>query len=67
MQEYLASSCKIHGIRHKTNVVKIDVGDLLILKNKDKRKKNWKIKVVEELYRAKDQTIRSLQIITGKR
>ena len=51
---------------HKTKVVKIDVGDVVMIRGEDKRRGKWKIGVVKELYRGKDQEIPSVQIKTAK-
>ena len=51
---------------HKTKVVKIDIGDVVMIKGEDKRRGKWKIGIVKELYRGKDQEIRSVQIKTAK-
>ena len=49
---------------HKTKLVKIDIGDVVMIK--DKMRGNWKIGIVKELCRGKDQEIRSVQIKTAK-
>ena len=49
---------------HKTKVVKIDIRD--VIKGEDKWKVKWMISIVKELYRGKDQEIRSVQIKTAK-
>ena len=51
---------------HKTKVVKIDIGDVVMIKREDKRRGKWKIGIVKELHRGKDQGIRSVQVKTAK-
>ena len=51
---------------HNTKVVKIDIGDVVMIKGEDKRRGKWKIGIVKKLYRGKDQEIRSVQIKTAK-
>ena len=51
---------------HNTKEVKIDIGDVVMIKGEDKRRGKWKIGIVKELYRGKDQEIRSVQIKTEK-
>ena len=65
-REYLTALRKRHDIAHKAKVLKIDVGDVVMIKGEDKRRGMWKIGVVKELYRGKDQEIRSAQIKTTK-
>ena len=50
---------------HNTKEVKIDIGDVVMIKGEDKRRGKWKIGMVKELYRGKDQEIRSVQIKTA--
>ena len=45
--------------------MKIDIGDVVEIKGEDKRRGKWKIGIVKELYRGKDQEIRSVQIKTA--
>ena len=51
---------------HKAKVVKIDIGDVVMIKGEEKRRGKWKIGIVKELYRGNDQEIRSVQIKTAK-
>ena len=54
-----------HNMVHNTKEVKIDIGDVVMIKGEDKRRGKWKIGMVKELYRGKDQEIRSVQIKTA--
>ena len=65
-REYLTALRERHNMTHKTKVVKIDIGDVVMIKGEDKRRGKWKIDIVKELYRGKDQQIRSVQIKTAK-
>ena len=65
-REYLTALRERHNIPHKTKVVKIDIGNVVMIKGEDKRRAKWKIGIVKELYRGKDQEIRSVQIKTAK-
>ena len=51
---------------HKAKVVKIDIGDVVMIKGEEKRRGKWKIGIVKELYRGNDQEIRSVKIKTAK-
>ena len=46
--------------------MKIDIGDVVMIKGEDKRRGKWKIGILKEIYRGKDQEIRSVQIKTAK-
>ena len=65
-RKYLTSLRERHNMTHKTKVVKIDIGDVVMIKGQDKTRGKWKIGIVNELYRGKDQEIRSVQIMTVK-
>ena len=65
-REYMTASRERHNMTQKTKVVKIDIGDVVMMKGEDKRRGKWKIGIVKELYRGKDQEIRSVQIKTAK-
>ena len=49
-REYLTALRERHNIPHKTKVVKIDIGDVVMIKGEDKRRAKWKIGIVKELY-----------------
>ena len=65
-REYLRALREIHNMVHKTKVVKIDIGDMVMINGKDKRRGKWKIGIVKELFQGKDQKIRSVEIKTAK-
>ena len=56
-REYLTALRERHNMAHKTKVVKIDIGDVVMIKHEDKRRGKWKIGIVKELHRGKDQGI----------
>ena len=49
-REYLTALHERHNMTHKTKVVTIDIGDVVMNKGEDKRKGKWKIGIVKELY-----------------
>ena len=64
-REQLTALRERHNMAHNTKEVKIDIGDVVMIKGEDKRRGKWKIGIVKELYRGKDQEIRSVQIKTA--
>ena len=56
----MTASRERHNMTQKTKVVKIDIGDVVMMKGEDKRRGKWKIGIVKELCRGKDQEIRSV-------
>ena len=65
-REYLTVLRESHNMVHKTKVLKIDIGDVIMIKSEDKKRGNWKISIVKELYQGKDHEIRGAQIKTAK-
>ena len=65
-REYLTALRERHNMTHKTKVVKIDIGDVVMIRGEDERRGKWKIGIVKGLYRGKDQEVRSVQIKTAK-
>ena len=65
-REYLTVLHESHNMAHKTKVLKIDIGDVIMIKGEDKKRGKWKISIVKELYRGKDQEILGVQIETAK-
>ena len=51
---------------HNTKEMKIEVGDVVLIKGKEKNKGKWSIRIVEELYKGKDDVIRSVRLRTPK-
>ena len=48
-REYLTALRERHNIPHKTKVVKIDIGDVVMIKGEDKRRGKWKIGIVKKI------------------
>ena len=64
--EYLKALRERHNMTHKTKVVKIDTGDVVMIEGENKMRGKWKFGRVKELYRGTDQEIRSVQIKAAK-
>ena len=48
-REYLTALRERHNMAHKTKVVKIDIGDVVMIKGEDKRRGKWEIGIVGKL------------------
>ena len=46
--------------------MKIEVGDVVLIKGEEKNKAKWSIGIVEELYKGKDDVIRGVKLRTQK-
>ena len=48
---------------HNTKEMKIEVGDVVVIKGQEKNKGKWSIEIVEELYKGKDDVIRGVKLM----
>ena len=51
---------------HYTEAIKIEVGDVVLIKGEVKNKGKWSIGIVEELHKGKDNAIRGVKLRTPK-
>ena len=51
---------------YNTKAMKIEVGDVVLIKGNEKNKGKWSIGIVEELHKSKDNTIRGFKLRTPK-
>ena len=51
---------------HNTKEMKIEVGDVVLIKGEEKNKGKWIIGIVEELYKGKDNVISGVKLQTPK-
>ena len=66
-REYQTTLRERHNMTHKTKVAKIDIGNVVMIKREDKRRRKQKIAVVKELYQGEDKETQSVQVKTAKR
>ena len=48
---------------HNKKTMKIELGDVVLIKGERKNKRKWSIGIVEELYKGKDDVIRGVKLI----
>ena len=51
---------------NNTKEMKIEVGDMVLIKGEEKNKGKWNIRIVEELYKGKDNVMRGVTLRTQK-
>ena len=66
VHEYLAALRKRHNLVHREKPVKINITNVVTIKGDEKNRGEWKIKMIENVFIGKDNTIRSIGIRTGK-
>ena len=65
-KEYFRSLRERHNMMHNTKDMKIEVGDVVLIKSEEKNKGKLSIEIVEELYKGKDDVIRGVKLRTPK-
>ena len=67
-KEYLRSLRKKHNMMHNAREMKVEVGDVVLIKGEEKKKKakkgTWSIGIVDKLYKGKDDVIRGVKLGT---
>ena len=61
-KEYLRPLRERHNMMHNTKAMKIEVGDVVVIKGEEKNKGEWSIEIVEDLYKGKDDLIRGVKL-----
>ena len=61
-KEYLGSLRERRNMMDNTKEMKIEVGDVALITGEEKSKGKWNIGIVEELYKSKDDIIRSVKL-----
>ena len=65
--EYLVTLREKHNLKNKSKTLKINVGDVVMIKGGEKNRGYWKIGIVNYLYIGKDNIILVAQIRIGKK
>ena len=65
-KEYLRSLQERHNMMNNIKEMKIEVGDMVLIKGEEKNKGKWNIRIVEELYKGKDNVMRGVTLRTQK-
>ena len=66
VHEYVAALREKHNLSHKEKPVKTNINDAVMIKGDEKNRGKWKIRIIENIFLGKDNTIRSIKIRTGK-
>ena len=65
--EYLVALREKHNLKNKDKTLKINVGDVVMIKGEEKNRGHWKIAIKNYLYIGKDNIIRVAQLRIGKK
>ena len=64
--EYLRSLRERHNQSKGTNNVKLDTGDVVIIKSEEKNRGKWQLGVVDKLHNGRDGIVRAVRLRAGK-
>ena len=65
--EYLVALRRKQNVKHKDKTFKINVGDVVMIKGKEKNREHWQIGIGNHLYIGKNNIIRVAQLRIGKK
>ena len=64
--EYLKYLRERHNLVHHSKEMKLDVGDVVIIKGDEKNRAHWKTGIVEKLIKGKDGVVRGTRMRAGQ-
>jgi hypothetical protein len=65
-KEYLRALRERHKLKHGTNLVGPNVGDVVIIKNDERNRGKWQLGIVTQLLTGKDGIVRGAKVRAGK-
>ena len=65
-KEYLRGLRERHNLKHKTRDQDLKQGDVVIIKGDDRNRNKWKLSVVDQMIKGKDDVVRAVRLRAGK-
>ena len=65
-KEYLRGLRERHNLKHKTRDQDLKQGDVVIIKGDDRNRNKWKLGVVDQMIKGKDDVVRAVRLRAGK-
>ena len=65
-KEYLRKLRQRHNLKHKTRDQDLKQGDVVIIKGDDRNRNKWKLGVVDQMIKGKDDVVRAVRLRAGK-
>ena len=64
--EYIRALRERHNLKHKTKELKVNVGDVVLIRGDEKNRAHWKTGIVTELIPGRDGIVRVVRLRAGK-
>ena len=64
--EYIRSLRERHNLKHKTKVLTLKVGDVVLIQSEERNRGKWNIGVVVKLIKGRDGVVRATRLRAGK-
>ena len=64
--EYLRGLRERHNLKHKTKEHVLNEGDVVVIRGDDRNRNKWKLGVVDEMIKGKDDVVRAVRLRAGK-
>lgn len=64
--EYIRSLRERHNLKHKTKVLTLKVGDVVLIQSEERNRGKWNIGVVVKLIKGRDGVVRAARLRAGK-
>ncbi len=64
--EYLRGLRERHNLKHKTKEHVLKQGDVVVIRGDDRNRNKWKLGVVDEMIKGKDDVVRAVRLRAGK-
>ena len=65
-REYVTALRERHNMQYKSKAVRINVGDIVMIKGESKKGGKWKICIISKLFQGKDDQIRGARVKTPR-
>ena len=64
--EYLKSLREQHRLKHSGRAPTIAIGDVVLIKDEERNRGKWKMRIVEDLVTGRDEAVRAVKLRAGK-
>jgi uncharacterized protein YoxC len=64
--EYVKSLRERHNLKHNSKGMKLEPGDVVLIRGEERNRGHWRIGIVEKLIKGRDKVVRGARLRTGK-
>lgn len=65
-REYLTALRERHNLDGRSKTSPLKIGDVVIIRSEEKKRAQWPLRVVEELFQGQDEVVRAVKLHAGK-